>query len=166
MRSLSIRSLNLLLAGLSASALLIAYLYFERTLLLPPCPYCILQRIAFLLLGGVLLLAGVHNPRSWGQWVYALLVGVATLLGLYLSGRHSWMQLQPAPLFGACQQTTLSITEVLDFDFVRNLLSADGDCSEIEWTFLKLSIPMWTFIAFLVIGGMGVINNCFRGAER
>ena len=44
-----------------------------------PCPLCILQRVAFIALGVVFLVGGLHAPRGGGRWFYVgLLVLIAT----------------------------------------------------------------------------------------
>ena len=153
------RWFNLTLAGFSFVAIGIAILYFQNYLWLEPCPYCILQRLAFGFLGGLFLVAGIHHPKGWGAKVYAGLIGVATMLGLFLSGKHSWLQLNHSDELDSCRQTTMQIEEFLDFDFIRELLFARGDCTKIDLELFGLSIPMWTFLAFLVIGGAGIVYN-------
>lgn len=154
------RSLNFVLAGLSFLAIGIAYGYFQKHLWLEPCAYCILQRLIFALLGGVFLWVGIINPKgAFFRRFYAILIALVTGVGLFVSGKHSWLQLNPNDSVFSCGQNALKLNEFFDYEFLRDLLLAKGDCSSIEWTFLGLSIPMWTFITFLIIGGVGVLIN-------
>jgi disulfide bond formation protein DsbB len=34
---------------------------------------------------------------------------------------------------------------------VRKVLTGDGQCAKIEWTFLGQSMPVWTLICFVVL---------------
>ena len=36
------------------------------------------------------------------------------------------------------------------------LLQGDGNCAEVQWTFLSLSIPAWTLLCFLFLALLGV----------
>ena len=82
------------LAGFVLSyALIGAALYIEHGMLMMPCPLCILQRIAFAVLGAVFLVGGLHAPRgAVGRRVYGLLALVPSVAGAWLAGRHVWIQ--------------------------------------------------------------------------
>ncbi|HXH03196.1 MAG TPA: disulfide bond formation protein B, partial [Candidatus Competibacteraceae bacterium] len=61
------------LLGFASCAGLLAYaiLYLQERLGLEPCPLCIFQRIAFIALGLVFLVAAIHQPKRGGRYVYA-----------------------------------------------------------------------------------------------
>ena len=46
--------------------------------------------------------------------------------------------------------------EVLDlmgpFEVFRTVLTGTGDCGNIDWTFLGLSMPMWSLVWFALLG--------------
>lgn len=158
------------LALIAFGAIAIAILYFENYLLLEPCPYCMLQRGILLLFGVIFLLNGifVKRGRKFLASLFAVAILAVMLLGLFISGKHSWMQLNPAPSLGYCEQTTLAITEVFNYQIVKDLLAVGGDCSVVDWTFLSLSIPMWTFLLILGLGIVGIYLNIgqIRYVER
>ena len=55
------------LLGFAACAALLGFaLYTEKVGGLLPCPLCIFQRIAFMALGLVFLVGGLHAPKSTG----------------------------------------------------------------------------------------------------
>lgn len=154
--------LLLLLALIALGSIAVALFYFENYLLLEPCPYCMLQRGIILLLALLLL---VNSLLLWGDRgafaarLFPLLIAIVVGFGLFVSGKHSWLQLKPGPNLGYCEQTTLAITEVFDYQIIKDLLSVEGDCSVIDWSFLGLSIPMWTFLLFLFLGVAGIYAN-------
>ncbi|MGB5255697.1 MAG: disulfide bond formation protein B, partial [Woeseiaceae bacterium] len=67
------RLLNL--AGFLACAGMMSFaLYAQYVLLLDPCPLCVFQRIATIVLGLVFLAAALHDTGTVGARLYAALV--------------------------------------------------------------------------------------------
>src|SRR5687768_14745057 len=82
----------------AACAALIGYaLYMQHALALEPCPMCILQRYAFILIGIVALIGAIHHPRGWGTAVYGGLIVLFAVAGGGVAIRHSWLQHFPNP---------------------------------------------------------------------
>jgi disulfide bond formation protein DsbB len=143
------------LLGFAACAALLAFaLYTEFQLGLEPCPLCIFQRIAFATLGIVLLLAGLHAPggargrRAWG--VLALL---AVAVGLYVAGRHVWIQHLPADQVPMCGPSLDFLLDAMPVaSVVRTVLTGSGECAVVDWTFLGMSMPEWSLLWFVVLG--------------
>jgi protein dithiol:quinone oxidoreductase len=156
------------LAGFAACAALMAYaLYAQYHLGLDPCPLCIFQRIGIIALGVVFLVAGLHAPRGWGAKVYALLLGLAALATIGVAGRHLYVQSLPPgslPSCGAPLGVLLQFTPVLEV--VRKVLTGSGECSEINWRFLGLTMPAWVLICAVVLGTVGVAANATRVQPR
>ncbi|QBQ53610.1 disulfide bond formation protein B [Nitrosococcus wardiae] len=131
--------------------------YFQFVKSLEPCPLCILSRVVVLAMGGVFLMAAVHNPKGWGLKVYAWLGFVITLIGIGLSGRHVWLQNLPPDQIPACGPglsfilDNFPLTEALEL-----VLRGSGECAEVQWNFLGLTIPGWTLVAFLFLGGISL----------
>ena len=156
------RALNV--AGLLACAGMMGFALFAQHILeLEPCPLCVFQRVAVIGLGVVFLIAAIHNPSGSGRWVYAVLVALAAAAGLGVSGRHYWLQNLPPDQVPACgagldyMLETLPLTEVM-----QKVLSGSGECSEVVWEFLGLSMPAWVFVCVAVLGVAGVVNNLRR----
>ncbi|MDX1654501.1 MAG: disulfide bond formation protein B [Candidatus Competibacteraceae bacterium] len=153
------RLFNLL--GLAACGAGLAYAYYAQYGLgYEPCPLCIFQRVAMAALGAVFLIAAVHNPRGWGRYVYAALVVLTAGAGTAIAGRHVWLQNLPAEQVPACGPGLDYMLEALPLaDTLRLVLQGSGECAEIDWVFLGLSMPVWTLAAFLVLGAWGVVGN-------
>ena len=142
------------LLGFAACVALMAYaLYAEHVLGLEPCPLCIFQRIAVIALGVVFLAGGVAGPRrpgsraAWG--VFAL---IPALAGAGVAARHVWIQHLPPDQVPSCGPPFGFLRETLPFmDLVRKVLTGDGQCAKIEWTFLGQSMPVWTLVSFVVL---------------
>ena len=143
------RSLNLLLF-LGCSGLLAIGLYLEHAMGLEPCPLCIVQRIAFILIGLVALLAFLQAPKERGAKVYAGFILFFACLGGATAGRQIWLQTLPADQLPACLPSLEYMLEAFPFqDIVRAVLHGTADCAEVTWTFLTLSIPEWSLLTFL-----------------
>ena len=70
------------LFGMLACMALLAYAIFEQFHMgIEPCPKCIFQRIAFIVMATFFLLGAVHDPRAVGRRVYAVLVAIAAVVG-------------------------------------------------------------------------------------
>jgi disulfide bond formation protein DsbB len=151
-------------AGFVACAALLAYaLYTQYYQGLEPCPLCIFQRIGIAALGVVFLIAGLHNPRRWGAYVYGLLIGAVALATIGVAARHLYVQHLPpgsVPSCGAPLDVLLQFTPVTEV--IRKVLTGSGECGQVNWTFLGLAMPAWVLICTLILGGAGVRSN-FRG---
>src|SRR5687767_14511819 len=89
--------------GFLTCAALIAYaLYAEHVLGLAPCPLCIFQRVAVIVIGVLFLMAALHNPSRTGARVYGVLIAIAGLCGIGVAARHIWIQAQPPGSVAAC----------------------------------------------------------------
>ncbi|MDX1456365.1 MAG: disulfide bond formation protein B [Marinobacter sp.] len=148
------------------AALLGTAFYMEYVKGLEPCPLCWLQRYAFMAVGIVSLVAALHNPAALGRRLYGALLVVFAGLGLGLAGRQLWLQSLPADQVPACGPSVDYMLEVLPWlDVLRTALRGTGDCAEVVWRFLGLSIPGWTavFFSILVVTGLVML---VRSGER
>ena len=138
------------LLGFLACVSLLAYaIYTQLYDGLEPCNLCIFQRIAFAALGLVFVVGALHGPRgAGGRGVYGALAALAGLAGIGIAARHVYVQLNPVgascgvPL--SFMRETMSTTDV-----IRKVLTATGNCGDIDWTFLGLSMPAWSLVWFV-----------------
>jgi disulfide bond formation protein DsbB len=157
--AMSRRSGNAL--GFLACAGLMGYaLYAQYVLGLAPCPLCIFQRIATIVTGILFLIATLHNPRTTGARVYGALIGLAALGGVLISARHIWIQAQPPGTVAACGADLNYLMEIMPVtDVVTKVLTGSGECGQIDWTFLGLSMPWWVAISLSVLGAWALVVN-------
>ena len=148
-------------AGLLACVGLIAYaLYAQYVLLLNPCPLCLFQRFAIMGLGGVFLIALIHNPDRTGARVYGVLQLVAAGCAIAIAARHIWIQAQPEGSVPACGATLDYLFDIMSFtDVLAKVFTGSGECAKIDWQFLGLSMPWWVVISAGVLGLWGVATN-------
>lgn len=150
MQWINYRSLHTLIF-LSCASLLGAAYYFEYVMYMEPCPLCIMQRIATLLIGLVGLAAAVHGPSGlFGKRVYAGLGLLSAVLGVAVAGRHVWIQSLPADQVPACGPSLNYMLEAFPWsEALQLMLRGDGSCADQVWSFLSLSMPQWTLIWFV-----------------
>lgn len=149
------------LAGAGSVVGLIAYALFAQYVLdLDACPLCILQRVAFIAAGLVFLTAGLHSPLSVGARVYAALGVVAAGTGAGIAARHVYIQNLPADQVPSCGPgldylfDAFSVVEALE-----KVFTGSGECADINWSFLGLSMPAWALVWFILLGGLAVLAN-------
>jgi disulfide bond formation protein DsbB len=140
------------LAIMAVIAMLFARVYLEQVLGLPPCPLCMTQRVFVVLWGGIALLAALHNPARLGRRIYATLCALAAVAGAAIAVRHVWIQHLPPDQVPACGPSLEYMLETLPFSETLSIvLMGDGNCADIQWTFLGLSIPEQTLVMAAVV---------------
>ena len=135
-------------------------LYAQYVLLLEPCPLCVFQRIATILLGCVFLIAALHNPRIVGARVYAALVFLAAGLGVGVAGWHVYLQNLPADKVPGCGPGFEYIMDNFAlFDALSLIFKGSGECADVVWRMMGLSMPTWVIIGLGGLGIAGIWNN-------
>ncbi len=159
MNVLNRRSINSLAGAICGGLLGFAYhLQFNQGM--EPCPLCIFQRVALIALGVTFIVAAAHHPRIWGARIYAALIGIVALGGALVAGRHAWLQQLPPDRVPECGPGLEYILGVFPLsDALRMVFEGSGECAEVDWMFLGLSMPAWVLAWFLVLGCVGVCAN-------
>lgn len=136
-----------LLIFLSSVALLSAAYYFQLVMKLDPCPLCITIRFFTLLFGLFGLFAFLQNSSGIADKIYAVLIAISAAGSAFFSGRMVWLQHLPEDQVPACGPSLQYILESFPFwHALEVLLRGNGDCAEVVWQFLGLSMPTWTLI--------------------
>ena len=123
--------------------------FLEHVKNLEPCPLCLFQRLFFIAIGAVALVAALHGPGATGRRVYAALLAVLTVGGGGVATRHVWLQHLPADKVPECGPGLEYMLEAFPvMEMLQEVLGGSGECAEVSWRFLGLSIPEWTLIVF------------------
>ena len=135
---------------LACTGMLAYALYVQHFDFIDPCPLCVLQRAAYMFIGAVALLAFLHNPRGPGRLFYGSLVTLGAVAGLSVAGRHLWLQSLPADQVPDCGMGLNYMLDTMPFtDVLKEVFYGSGECADVHWTFLGLSMPGWTFLWYL-----------------
>jgi len=159
---MSARLANLL--GFVACVGLLGYAYFSEFVLhLEPCPLCIFQRVGIFTIGLLFMLAAIQGPKLVGRRIYAGLLALAALATIGVAIRHIYIQSQPPGTIAACGASLDIMLKFLPLqEVVRKVLSGSGECAQINWRFLGLTMPAWVLISALGLGAFGVWANTRR----
>ena len=147
------------LAGFVLCAGLVAVaLYFQHIAGLAPCPLCILQRVAFIAAGAVFFAGFVHAPRGWGRRVYGAVAGVVAALGAAVAARHVWLQNLPAGETPECGPGLAFMLDAFPLQQALGLiLRGSGECAEVQWTLLGLTMPGWSLLWLVALAALGFV---------
>lgn len=143
------------LLGFLACAGLIGFALFSQFQWgLEPCPLCIFQRVAFAALGVVFLLGALHGPKGRaGRSAWGVLALVAALAGVAVAGNHVRLQMMPADQVPACGPGLDYMMEMLPVTgVIQKVMTGSGECADVDWSFLGLSMPAWSLVWFVLLG--------------
>ncbi|MDA0274799.1 MAG: disulfide bond formation protein B [Proteobacteria bacterium] len=117
-----------------------------------PCPLCLIQRAFYLLIVIVFAVAAVHGPGRAGGIAYAAAGGVLALGGLGTAGRQVWLQHLPPEHVPPCGPDLYYMIDHFPLARVfEKLFTGSGECAEVKWRFLGLSIAEWSLAWFLAL---------------
>lgn len=125
--------------------------YLQGVIHLVPCPMCIMQRIAYLIAGLVALGAALHNPGQHGRIAYGSLIGIAALAGLVVALRQVYLIHYPHTFECGISPEEKILDALPLANWWPAMFVAEGDCAEVVWTFLGISIPGWSVVTFASI---------------
>ena len=135
-----------------ACAGMVSYaIYVQHVDFIDPCPLCVFQRMVYMWLGAVALVAFIHNPGNIGRWIYGGLISAGGLVGAGIAGRHVWLQSLPPDQVPDCGMGLNYMLETMPLGQVLSeVLYGSGECAEVYWTFLGISLPGWSFLWYVV----------------
>ena len=138
-------------------------LYAQYVLYLDPCPLCVFQRIATILVGVGFLLAALHNPGRIGARVYGVLTALFAAFGVGVAAWHVHLQGLPPDEVPGCGPGFEYIMENFAlFDALSMIFQGSGECADVVWQFFGLSMPTWVVIGLSGLGLAALWNNFRR----
>lgn len=122
-----------------------------------PCPFCILQRYAYLAIGLVSLIAVGHGPRltGWGRSLYAVLITLFGVSGVVLA---VW-QLLKASKDASCGADAVAefVNGLPPAGWYSEYFFANGGCSDAWPPIFGISLVVWSIICFSVLSIIGIV---------
>lgn len=129
--------------------------YLQHVVGLEPCPMCIVQRYALVV---IVLIAGLTG-LSAKKGVHvggAVLLLLSAVFGAYVAARQSWLQWYP-PETVSCGRDFYGMIETFPLQrAIPMIFKGSGDCTKVDWTFLGGSIANWSFLCFVLVGMMAL----------
>lgn len=152
--NLSSRNINSLIF-MYISGLILFALYLQYFQNIDPCPLCMLQRIVFIAIGLIALLAVLHNPKKLGRIIYSTINLIFCMCGIGLAGRHMWLESLPADQAPACGPSLEIMLELFPLqDVLKNAIIGDGECAKVAWSLFNLSIADWSMLCFVFLASV------------
>ncbi len=126
-------------------------LFWENYMGLEPCMLCYLQRGAIYFIVGLSFLGLLHREMSLKAFrTYLSVTLLSIVIGASLSIRQLYLQSLPDHLVPSCAPDINYLLDTLPiFEVLIMAIQGDGNCAEILWQFLGISIPGWLLIAFI-----------------
>jgi protein dithiol:quinone oxidoreductase len=129
-----------------------AALYLQHVSNLDPCPWCVVQRLLFVVIGLFALAGALHRPRAFGLTAYATVIGLFAISGIAAATYHVQLQSDPAR---AAQCAGSWVERLLDYSalgkVIPPLFQYDGPCTLKPWSMFGLSIPEWALVAHVMV---------------
>ncbi len=120
-------------------------LYLQIIEKMLPCPYCVLQRYAFLAVSAFCLLA--LTLQGVGRRLVSTLALLAAVFGISVAGKHVWILNNPELTCGIDPLET-SLNKIFPAKLLPTMFRADGICETPYPPLLGLSIPAWSALWF------------------
>ena len=133
----------------SALSLEIAALYFQHVTDLRPCIMCIYQRTAlfgvmFASIPAMLVNNLITRCIGYIGW------GISAIWGLKIAIEHVDIQTAANPFFATCELVPNFPSWAPLHEWLPAIFEATGDCGDINWSFMDMSMPQWMIIIFSV----------------
>ena len=135
-------------------SLLTAYIYFDIIKELAACTLCVLDR--FLILGITIIFAISYltKRRYFFKTLYSFNI-ILCIVGIISTIRHIWLQKfydkDALDGFGCGGDFFYYISTLPILDAIMNIIDNPTPCNDVKWQLFGLSIPMYTFILFVIL---------------
>ncbi len=135
---------------------------------LEPCNLCIFERVCFAAIALFSLIGLIHGSTGVASRVYFVLTAIGALVGAAIAGRHVWIQHLPADQVPECGPGLDFLMMAFPLqDVIQTVLKGSGDCAEVSWVFLGLSIPAWALVCFVGLALVSLVGaaRAFRAHD-
>ena len=155
---------TLALIAAACVALLAFGMYLQHVQGLEPCPMCIVQRYALVLVAVCTGLASLRGSKGW--WMsLGILALAASGFGAFVAARQTWLQWYP-PEFASCGRDFYGMIENYPVSrAIPMIFRGSGDCTAVDWAFLGGSIANWSFVCFVGFAAV-LLVLLLKGGKR
>ena len=118
---------------------------------LEPCPLCVTQRIVFIVIGCLFLVFSFLKPNQVIKIVHFVSILITNIVGIVFAIKHILIQSKWIIVPAECGIDLNYMFENFPLTEAFSLLfQGTGDCSEIDWLFLGLTLPQLALIAYIM----------------
>lgn len=133
----------------SALSLEMTALYFQHVTDLRPCIMCIYQRTAlfgimFAAIPAMLFNTLITRLIGYVGW------GISAIWGLLIAIEHVDIQTALNPFFATCEFVPNFPSWAPLHEWLPSIFGATGDCGDINWSFMEMSMPQWMIVIFAI----------------
>ena len=138
-------------AFLASTAILAMVYAIELGFGLAPCPLGYSQRFFLAAFSLVSLCAVCHAPGALGMRLYTVLSLLLAAAGALVAARQVWLQ-GALPIADSCTPALGHLLDGLPWcQVIKAVLLGSPECMSIHWSFLDLTLPEWSLLAFLML---------------
>jgi len=135
-------------------------LYLQHVEFQDPCPLCLVQRGFYLIVMAVSIAAAIHGR---GLKVFGWAAALAALGGAGTATRQVWLQHLPKDQVPQCGPDLYYMLDNFPLTKMFGMLfQGSGQCAEVTWRFLGLSIAEWSLAWFCAMFA-GALVFALRG---
>jgi disulfide bond formation protein DsbB len=148
MKHLSRRTVFAIIALLCLLLLTAAWHAQHGPARMQPCPLCILQRYAFILLGALCAAAALHGPQRTAAMVYAIAGEWIALAGLALA---VWQVAEGGDMLSCADDPVgVFVNGLPTANWWPEFFFANGGCADRYPPMFGLEVPVWSLLWFAV----------------
>lgn len=133
----------------SALSLEMTALYFQHVMDLRPCIMCIYQRTALFGIMFAAIPAMLFNTLITRRIGY-LGWGISAIWGSLIAIEHVDIQTALNPFFATCEFVPNFPSWAPLHEWLPSIFGATGDCGDINWSFMEMSMPQWMIVIFAI----------------
>ena len=124
-----------------------------------PCPLCIMQRLVMVLLAFLFLIGSLHTPQPVWRRSFGVVLALVAIGGIAIAGRHVWLERLPLEQLPSCGASLEYLWHNMSlWPAFKLMLVGTGQCGRDNWTFLALSLPMWSLVFFCIYLSIAIIQ--------
>lgn len=146
--------------ALFATSLGLTAVTLSSLLRVDACHLCIFQRLAFFVIGALLILVFVGWKNAWLRQTMLATASACCVWGMVVAAQQSWLQWFPESGFSCTMSETGLAERLVDYlgQVFPLFFMATGFCGSKDLVIIGLSLANWSFLVllFLLIGCIGL----------
>jgi protein dithiol:quinone oxidoreductase len=140
------------IAFLICGTFLVIGAYLQYTLGIIPCPLCIIQRFLITCLGILFLMGALFNFSPATRSFLHTFTFLLSAIGAAVASRQLWLEHLPSDKLVSCKASLAEYSQSAFFQqAIDFFFKGTSNCGTNSWSFLGLSIPMWSLLLFLFL---------------